>query len=717
MAPPFEEEPLDVGSPEYDFIVRVDFDDIVGTVQPLSGVNRGVRAADGACQISDVTEADFSSLFTGFGVQSVRTHEGGYNISQILWPPTGNDVETFRTVGGVSAFTFNDVQDTRLTANPVPPFGYNSAGIDECGGLGNNLFEDDDTSGFTPETPYFFWYPEILIPFLFQRYFGHHIDLDTTGAGAGYRGLAEAQIEIYFRLGEGSKGPTYIGAPWERENFSSDAKTCYAQIAARIVRELAESCAKPTVPGFIDLWNEAFTGPFHTDISDADALTSWALDYATFFNAVHEALVSPQFPYVPFEQQIPGIPGEEEGGIDLSGVRFGGFSFLGGDMRRFAEQVLGEYPLPRSRVYQLLSEIDHEKLSFLSFHLYELQQVDQNDNPVDDPFSWFDDLSTILEAIDTFRADQANSYEGLRTIHLTEWGYRLPKDDRGQSASVFGGSFVSAGLTWMQYAQTEYDGLVERAHLWGGSGRKTGIFTFARLRHEIPGGSSEMYMFFIRTSAVALLFHSSIEGWDLASAAIRRGWSLPGHHAQWHDPLNAAEARMDITALAARNEESTGSTSRVVLLSNLTEGSKRISLELVGLSPGGKYSVTIIRTNETALGRTESYVDLDGDPFETFEYKGHPVAADAYTSCDLIQYFTLSESAVGTALSEVRVVSHTERVADLRGELVLEVEFPNDYGVMKIVVDDSARRQAGDTFRADTGGDVGARGSDRKNDE
>ena len=677
MVLPVEEGLQGTGYSGYDFVVRVNIGDTVGTVQPLCGVNKGVRAADGSCEFSSATQADFSALYTEFGVQSVRTHEGGYNISQLLWP-SEDEVGAFSTHGGVSRYGTAD-QDVREIPETEmePPFGYNSTSEALCGGEGQNLFLYPDFTIDGAGTPYFFWYPSVDIPHLFQRCLDQYIDLDSSGAGPGYRGLADADIEVYFRLGEGSRGPSYIGTPFEEATFSSEAKRCYAQIAARIVRDLAASCGQATIPGFVDLWNEAFTGPFHDDVSNTLALANWAADYATFFNAVHEALVSPDFPFVPFPQ---GLAGDEDI-IDLSTVRFGGFSFLGGDMRRFADRVVDGDPTLNSRVHTLLSRIDREKLSFLSFHLYGHQQND----PLKTLFAWFHDLSRILEAVETFRVAQARPYDGLRFAHLSEWGYLLPKDDDGVAASVFGGSFVSAGLTWMQYAQSMFEGSVERAHLWGGVGRKTGIFSFARLRPEIPKNAPETNLFFIRASAVAMLFHSSIEGWDLLDTALIPGWGVVGPNPAWHDPFGAAEAKLDITALAAsRSQGPVGSESHVVLLSNLTEGSKQVRVEIGGLSEGS-YTATVSRTNESALAHAQSYKDLDTElPWESVVYKGHPVPADGLIQSDLGPYHVLSESAVSNALLDVLVVSQSEHAVDASGELRLDVEFPDDHGLMKI---------------------------------
>lgn len=75
MVLPVEEGLQGTGYSGYDFVVRVNIGDTVGTVQPLCGVNKGVRAADGSCEISAASRADFSSLYTGFGIRSVRTHE------------------------------------------------------------------------------------------------------------------------------------------------------------------------------------------------------------------------------------------------------------------------------------------------------------------------------------------------------------------------------------------------------------------------------------------------------------------------------------------------------------------------------------------------------------------------------------------------------------------------------------------------------------------
>ncbi len=684
-----DEELRDVEFHRPDFIVHVDFGEVVGTVQPLCGVNKGVRAAPGSCDIAAATQADYSSLYTALGVKSVRPHEGGYNISQLLVPPLSEEVpRSIKTVGGVGVRDrlepvrpFDPVLDENFDETQLlPPFGFNIGDVtdDSCGGRNLATQDDADLEPLYENTLYFYWYPTLLNPLLFQLHAEQYLDLFSLGTEPGYRGLADAGLEIYFRLGEGSKGPGYIGDPDPAETESADARRCYAQLAARIVRDLAGGCSPATVPGFIDLWNEAFTGPFHAKDLDAQTdLPLWAADYASFFDEVHDALVSPEFPFAPFGAKVlpPANPGSS---VDLSGVRFGGFSFLGGDMRRFADRMQG-HPNLNSRVYELLSALDDpSRLSFLSFHLYGAD----DDVMEDGPFEIFDDLSNILTALDDFRAQQDASYDGLSYVHLSEWGYRLPKDDDEECASVFGGSFVASMLTWMQYAQTVHDLTVERAHLWGGSGRKTGIVSFGHLTRSDPPSLVEQYLFFIRASAIAMLFHSSVEGWELCMPRVIQGGSILVHLGSGLGVFDAAAQRLDITALAARSDVVMGASAYAVILSNLTEGSKRVRLELSGLAPNTRHSLVISRTNETVLGQRETYDIVDGKTDNN--YIGHSVPADTTIPLDGIEYYALSADAVSAALADVVVEDHGEVVSDGLGNAVLDVEFPADHGVMKV---------------------------------
>ena len=589
---------------DYRIIVRTGSSE--EALYPLTGVNKGVRYTRGAADVFETYPFDFTELFEAARVASARTHEGGYNVSNLFVVP--DQVQQLATIenGVEDEFGVNATNDWRAWLGNLVAGG-DARGFEMY--LDPRSFEDYSASVLQVVFPgsYLYWYPSLLTDPT-NWWSDACRDFDDSGVGEAYEALTAVEgTEVYLRLGEGNFGPTYVGHPdGDDEQDPITGRQGYALVAAEIVADLADLGTTPTIPAFVEFWNETFTGPDMED--EAATATDFVELYVAARQAVHDRL-----------------------GVN---VPFGGFRFSSSKCRDYASEELGNM---NSFVFNTLLRAAETgaDLDFFSYHWYGTEpelaagSVITSEQFTKSAFQFFTDLWRMDELLD-FMFDTLGGLYGMPTpgngVHLTEWALRLPQhvgefqgpDPRYNHALGFrGAAFLSAALTWMQ--DPDLSLRVERAHYWIGRGRSTGLFHADRVASvPNPAESDKVDVFFVRRPAAAMFLHAGMEtlSWDDVEFVdpIPPSPAPPGWTGSLTDPREAAQYRLPVTALAGSDIDGAGESDHTAVVTNLGNEPADVVVRFTGLPVGQTYHVLerqIVQDNPADDYRSE---------FEVFEY-------------------------------------------------------------------------------------------------
>ena len=655
--------------PHYE--VHVDVDSVDGTTRPLTGVNKGPRRTWGAGDVPPDYPFDLTQLYRTFGITSVRTHEGGYNVSNLFRVPDSPDWSPAQIEVGV-----RDQDGNRLTGlwgrwlesllhqDHDPRGGYIYLDPDKAGDYNNNL-----------RNAYLYWYPNLISHPSYWWGEQYHNYL-STGVAASFIALAEGELEIYLRLGEGAYGPTYIGHPAGNDiGQFANGKQGYAWIAAQMVADLSAMGNSPKLPEYIEFWNETYLGP------DKHNIVARATEFVELFRYIEDALhVLPQ------------------------NVPVGGFAFLSDRMREFA---YSSGNVLDSLVYQVLFRLGEEGAEFISFHWY---GAPRTNHPRNNVFDLVEDLVHLDHAMMQFYATNAD-FPPPGQFHLSEWALwpshdtdDLEDEGRNPLRERFGAAYVSAVLSWLQQPLPHLP--IERAHHWLGRAPSTGLFRGARTRVAQDGEYSDTL--FVRTPAGAFALHADLADLDLAHVEITETTPLSPiliHPAGWapgpHSVLDAARNRMWVTALAVNRGEDQGPFEHSVVVTSLIDEMVHVNLEVRGLVPNARY-VGRTRAITESAEVVHGYYDVVG--FGESKIQGIAVNATVETTVDddgvvVTTRAFASEADATAALDALVDVTWWSRDADGGGNLTIPLVFDTN-GVMRV-----------DLMNAENLGDLGEVGA------
>jgi len=626
--------------------VTVDFSTHGDPLRPLRGVNKGVRHTQGANDVPLDYPFDYSTLYESFGISSARLHEGGFNVSNVFRAPLSAPVELISGIDrGVrdsqgDPYTSDwerwltsllDVGDRRGEMVYLEPHDFQAWAEDE--GL------EVEYSPF-----YLYWYPR-LVRFgddLSQLWTESNLWYEESRVQPAYQSLENSVVETYFRFGEGNYGPTFIGPPDGVNLLSQNFLDTYARAGTRFLQDLVDG-SSGAPPPFVEFWNETFSA---SDWEPEDL----AVTFADLFDAVRSRIQGE------WTQDVP----------------VGGFGFSAGAMREFVAAN------PDSFVRLVLEAAAPAEPDFISYHWYGVDREGLIENlPRFQRQHYMYQLADDLIDIDN-RLYYLCSLSGYGNLvsHVTEWGLRLP-EDRSTFASwlvpgynhlrgMMGLSFVSAGLTWMQNPLLALR--VERAHYWSGRGFGTGLFDTDL---EVLGADPEAPVFFVRTPALAMLTHEVMNehmSWvDVGIEEFVQPPDSPNAHLVSGGPFDAQAAateRMMVTALAGTRTAAGGVPDHSVILTNLSESTIAVDLEMSGIPFASSADVTV-----TAVKHPDQMV-AGGD---------HPDTVHAYTSTTRgdvrSQGYPFRGTDIETALDangDIESVSVTHNAIDAFVDTVLE---------------------------------------------
>jgi hypothetical protein len=648
--------------------IRVDLDDVRGTIRPLAGVNKGVRPTRGAREAFGDEAFDFTSLYEKVGMHSVRLHEGGFNVSNFAresHPPAEHPVLTDFGVTNQQGIDvrgdwldwlagLRSVDDPRAEQMYFDPLSADFV---------------DDLS--TLQESFLHWHPLSIANALPFDLFAN---LEKPGVSRAYTALSSTPSEIYFRFGEGGLGPVWIGRPGAtpRENLWQKAE--YGRAGASALDVLTTPPVGGRVPGYIEFWNETYMA---TDRDDTEVDDDWV----RLYRQIRQELMSGPFASIPF----------------------GGFAFADGAVR----EILTD-PMPTDvKLVRVLSQLDLDEIGFVSYHLYGKPAAggDQSmDDIVASAVDFGRDLFRAQGAFEALFADLfpwRRPFSQLPAIHISEWALRLPKhgklDVQGQdpvfvNAGMLGGAFASAVQTWMQHPELPLP--VERAHIWAGRGPSDGLFHADRVQHPYQADDEiqPTPVFFIRTPALAMYLHADLRDRDWVQVQIE-GPSLEGLPGPLEGLVGIDEAvhsRIPVTALATGPGDD--GTDASIVVTNLLPASTQVTTTVAGLSPGRVYSIDTRRIR--ALVDTVNHYDYldstatgaqgDGTPTTAGLVPGWPIEGETFHDLDgTVSSYLVPQSRVDQAFEDLIAVDGDSRLAGPTGELELTLKL-DAFGVLRI---------------------------------
>ena len=638
--------------PHYE--VHVDVDSVDGTTRPLTGVNKGPRRTWGAGDVPPDYPFDLTQLYRTFGITSVRTHEGGYNVSNLFrvpdspdWSPAQIEVGVRNQVGDILTWDWEDWLEAILREDGDLKGGYIYLNPGH-----------DRAAEFGLEESYLYWYPNLIShpSYWWGEQYQNYL---STGVAASFIALAEGELEIYFRLGEGAYGPTYVGHPdGDDIGQAVNAKQGYAWVAAQIVADLSSMGNSPKLPEYIEFWNETYLGP------DKHNIVARATEFVELFRYIEDAA----------DQTLP------------QPIPIGGFAFLSGRIKEFA---YSSGNVLDSLVYQVLFRLGEEGAEFISFHWY---GTPQTDHPRDNVFDLVEDLVHLDHAMMQFYATNAD-FPPPGQFHLSEWALWPSHDtddleDAGRNPlrERFGAAYASAVLSWLQQPLPHLP--IERAHHWLGRAPSTGLFRGART--SAAQGDEYIDTLFVRTAAGAFVLHADLADMDLAHVEITEttplsltqpvGWT-PGPHSV----LDAAQNRMWVTALAVNRGEDQGPFEHSVVVTSLIDQMVRVKLEVRGLVPNAQY-VGRTRTITEAAEVVHVYDNVVSFGEDTIQGIAVNSTAETTVGDDGVVVTTrafASEADATAALDALVDVTWWSRDADGGGNLTIPLVFDTN-GVKRV---------------------------------
>ena len=684
---------------------------------PLTGVNKGVNPTRGAVDVFETYPFGFAELYDAARLASARTHEGGFNVSNLFVVP--GDLPP---VAGVDYGAFDAVGDDRT---------------DEWEDWRTDLVNVGDPRGeemyldpvlFTGvDGAYLYWYPSLLTDPA-GWWSDACRDFEDSGVGEAYEALTGlAETEVYMRLGEGNRGPTYVGHPdGDDEDDVTPGRRGYAQVAAELVADLGSLGASPALPAFVEFWNETFNGP---DTGDNEAT---AEDFAELFAEMRQAL---------HDRVSPDVP-------------VGGFGFSDGKRGDFANADPGEFD---DLITQTLTRtaVTGTDIDFVSYHWYGTPLgtgaagLDLVRQLADSMYEFAEDLQRTDERLDELFGGLYWWYSLPHPpfgVHLTEWGLRLPKEGEFDEFDVPGtgynhllgspgAAFASAALTWMQDPDLALR--VQRAHLWIGRGRRTGLFHVDRVAHmPTPAEADKEDVFFVRRPAAALFLHAGLDTlyWDDVEF---RDLVPPAHAPTWwtggpFDQRQAADQRLPVTALAGSDMDGIGEADHVAIVTNLGSTEAQIDLRFTGLPLGEAYHVLqrSLVMDEWVYEEDEAAWDFGPEYGEYAYIESRATDMTSPTAAGTIQGMALPatyemapdntlgrvhvDPALAADLFESELIDastsvHTVEYDRLLGETVLEVSITlSPFGVIRLDLGAYAGPAASGEISPPTGRDSGS---------
>ena len=576
-------------------------------IKPLCGVNGGpIEAGKYDNPPHGGYPLNYTILYREAGIQSVRTHETVLDIANIFRGQTGTwpvGVQEFEK--GVAAS--REYLHLAYTQAGMTPDDFQAAAAAAM--AGSFIFGLKGMPGFFADARlgdcWLYWKPTNMAAALDVN----NYEWDDNHAWDTYRAITSAGMEVYFRLGEGYHGPAYMGAD-EVENHTGMA--LYAEAAGEVVAYLASRPSgsdPPVMPGFIEIVNEpdssGFMGPLDQpsagrdlttglynryDKSDRAKLRRWCWEFQELFAHCVSALTSRGIP-----ASCIGSPGfTDHGAREL--VRYMG----GGDASMREND---------SKVYRLLHRLldqDPSSVNFAAFHWYGAFEDRDEDDPrtVAARFP-----SEIRDTADALKAVMSE-FGVDRPIHVNEWNLtplQLPPgfdDSEYVMTTPLGGAFISLGLSVMQHPDLD----IERAHFYSATSANSGLFHY------------EDDTFFIRPSAFAMKLHSGLLDDLWVPAAFQHQTRSPLGGSTWSAPsadiIAAVEGGCPVVALASRESGVHSQPRTSVVLTNLTEQERKVTLEINGLAPGTR-SVRVKTIDASVLS---SSVLIDESQMPWFSY-------------------------------------------------------------------------------------------------
>ena len=596
------EEQLQSSLGQVHYRITVDFSTHGAQLRPLRGVNKGVRHTQGANDVPLDYPFDYTTLYEACGISSARLHEGGFNVSNVFRAPVRS---VLAGPSGVTRGVHTD-DGSEVTKEWADWLG----SLAEAGdGRGEMVYLDPhefsaDAGIPTTADPYLFWYPR-------ESAAGSTIEAlwtpDNLWYGPSrvleaYSALDSSSVEPYFRFGEGNYGPTFVGPPGVASLATLDPMVAYAWVGTRFLQDLVDhSSGSP--PPFVEFWNETFIA---SDLGDPEI--------AGAFVALYDSA----------RERVTGQWSE--------GVSVGGFGFSASAMRSFLERRHSSF------VRRVLERASSSSFDFLSYHWYGqddpafgLVQPMPARWPNHAMFDFADDLVAIDDCL-----SQLCNVLGIEvdSVHLSEWGLRLPAGEGGFEAplvrgynhvqGMLGAAFVSAGLTWMQNPDLLMP--VERAFLWSGRGQRSALFHADLQRSEGGRGPRETEetfepIFILRTPALAMWMHDGLDD-DMAWVDVEieemdhpADSPNPGLTPGQHSAQDSATNRLMVTALAATRTGGAEGPDHAVVVTSLSRYGMWVEIDLQGFVPGTPYDIQV-----TSLRAPEQMDDPDLHPDTVSSY-------------------------------------------------------------------------------------------------
>jgi hypothetical protein len=625
-----------------DVEIEVDFSTTRGVMADLSGVNRGVYT-EGRYGTPDTSihPADYTRLYQAIGVTSVRTHGDCFDVASIfglkraaeedavgdlpithsielmeyidnLGIPIVNDASAIQGVQlqmKEAWLDFFDTQDRRLIwgEKPLSDFTHHVAlNFPDYTDALNSL--NNASSNAVPS--WLYWFPSSDGALLDSANFR----FAQTGAEDAYRALIDGGFEVYFRVGESMAGPTYTSERLLDGDIGTftEQKARYAEAAKMLLFHLA-----PTAhPGFVEIWNEPdgsfFTGQFKGDVQDFG--TDFVGQYAEIEDRLRNA-------------------------VEIDHAPIGGSGFTRDGMNYLVHS--GE----NSSVGRILLQAGPSLFDFVSFHWYSRAEDEWwgPQRPMDvQPFlnrvlHFATDLEAFIEALQSFYSGPWDLDPGeYPPIHVSEWNIQLPADagsantEKNFCVGTECAPFVAAAMTWMQArGQDESEARIQRAHFFAGHDQDSGLFHFENAHYYSdvleedgvalpdslaivgtedvtvlpapaemtptipddgsPGPAAEFHgvrtepelVFKVRPSALAMSLFAGSAGQEWNPVLLRT--QVDGIEHSHDDMLTAAAAGVDVAAVAYTGSDVvTGETVHTVILTNLSDATRRVNLRLRG---------------------------------------------------------------------------------------------------------------------------------------